>query len=123
MTLTKTLRLNADNDLDLSRGGLAFVTDIDSLVQRVKTRLQTFRGECFLSPETGTPWLTQIFNGTPTYSALNAALLSALSTVDGLKEVSGLEYSFDRKTRILSIKLYILSESGESAAVELESIV
>lgn len=124
MTLTKTILLNADNDLDLSTGGLSLITDLDSLAQRVKVRLQTFRGECFWSPETGVPWLTQIFaGGVPKTSTLNAAIFSALSSVDGIKEIKSIDYEFDKSTRTLDISLSILSETNESLTVNVGSIV
>ena len=124
MTLTKSLKLTDDDDLDISSGGLQMIEGVDGLVQRVRTRLTTFRGEIFNSPGTGVPWLTQVFSGgIPTVSTLNAAIFSALETVDGIKEIRKIEYSFTKETRSLRIDLDILDETGATVNVTLESIV
>lgn len=124
MTLTKVFKLDTENDLDLSTGRIIILTDQESLAQRVQTRLNTFRGECFLDPGVGTPWLTQIFaSGRPTASALNGAILTSLASVSGIREVRGLDYLFDKFTRKLEIQLRIISETKETTELTVEAAI
>jgi len=124
MTLTKVFKLDTNNDLDFSTGNIQVIDGVDSLAQRIQTRLNTFRGECFLDPSTGTPWISQVFTSSlPTTSALNAAIVSSLSTVDGILEIVALDYTFDRRTRKLDISLQILSETNETLTINTGSVV
>jgi hypothetical protein len=123
MTLLNQLKVDTEtNDLDISTGNLVVVTGVDSLVQRIRTRLQTFLGECFLDASLGVPYFQQIFKDkNPRVSALNAAFGDAILSVDGVERILSLNYALDSVTRKLSVDFKVLSESGETSESSFET--
>jgi len=115
MALLEQIKLTSADDFDVSSGNLAIVTGLDSLVQRIRTRLKTFSEECFLDKSLGVPYFQQVFkNKDPRVSALNAAFGDAILSVEGVQRILEINYSLDSATRVLTVNFSVLSQSGDS---------
>lgn len=51
--MSKSFKLDNDNNLVFENQGLVIVEDDDSLAQDVKNRLLLYKGECFYNPDLG----------------------------------------------------------------------
>lgn len=113
---------NATWDLHLeATGNIATVgeTDFPSLLsQRIKHRLQTFKGECFLDREIGVPYYNEILKKNPDLGRIRSLLSSVISEVDGVDKILSLDLSFDRKTRITYVTFRVLGNDGSIATGE-----
>lgn len=109
--LTRQLKL-VNDDLDLSTGNLVLMEPQESLVQRVRTRLQTFLGEVFTNESLGVPYFQQIFGEkNPRVSVLNAGFTGPVLALNGVSRITRLDYELldDRK---LQVFIGVLGEDG-----------
>lgn len=100
----KTLALDSNNNLVLSGGNLVFSTEGAKVVQTVKNRLLTYRGEWFLDEDYGTPWFQTIFVTPVNLSRVESVIKDIIETTDGVDKVISLSViDFNTNNRKLSI--------------------
>jgi len=86
------------------------------LTQRIKHRLQTFRGECFLDRSVGVPYFDEVMKKNPDLSRIRSLLASVINGVEGVKKILSLTVLFAPKTRNLSVNFRVLT--SEDTVVE-----
>lgn len=105
------LKLNPNHDLVIENYGLARVSGIDQIAQRIKTRLQLFFSEWFLDRTIGVPWLTQILVKNPRESVVQGVLKRTILSTPGVNEL--LEFSIlALENRISRISFTVSSSQG-----------
>lgn len=102
-----TLKLNSNNDVYFSDAGrLVVISGVNSdeeILQRVKVRLRSFKGEWFLNTDYGVPYFFDIL-GTKSLD-LNIAesfLRTAILAVEGVKEMIQSVVDYDSAERKVS---------------------
>lgn len=86
------------------------------LAQRIKQRLQTFRGECFLDRSVGVPYFEEVMKKNPDLGRIRSLLASVIKGVEGVVKILSLEILKDNKTRELSVRFRVLG--SEETIVE-----
>lgn len=86
------------------------------LAQRIKHRLQTFRGECFLDRSVGVPYFDEVMKKNPDLGRIRSLLASVINGVEGVKKILSLTVLFAPKTRNLSVNFRVLT--SEDTVVE-----
>lgn len=101
-------------DLALSPEGRMFLrkTLIDIVEQRIRVRLQFFKGEWFLNLEAGTPYFQHILLKGTSDQVIRSVFSQVLRGTEGVKEITSLTWSLNKKTRVLTIKFDLLLEDG-----------
>jgi len=95
----------ATNDLFVdSAGNLATVTNALAVGQHVRQCLMTYRGEWFLNPDIGVPWIQQVMGRRYDPSLAEAVLKAAVFSVDGVTEITSFGVSFARDIRNLDYR-------------------
>jgi hypothetical protein len=122
------LLLDTDGDIVVSGGDVVFATGIEAVVQRLRRRLNLFRGEWFLDLDEGVPWVATdlvseseaILGGK--YSELKArtALRTAILSSPGVVELTALDVSFVSQTRTLVVSFRVRTEFGDTDTQTLE---
>lgn len=107
-------------DLYLSRGRVVLTDDatVESTAQKLRIRLQFFRGEYFADTRQGIPYLVEddeassILGNKIDLVALRVLFREVFLTTPGVASVDELLVSFDDATRIVSIEFVATHESG-----------
>lgn len=103
-------------DLTLDSSGNIAVLSSDwsaLLAQRIKTRLQTFRGELYLDRSAGVPYFGEVLKKHPDVQRVRDLLLTQVVTIPGVQKVLSLELTLDDSTRTFFVDYEILSDGGE----------
>ena len=109
------VKLDANGDIDLSSGSIQFTNGIDAVVQGIKVRLQTVRGELFLNLDEGVPYYEDIFGQRFDEPRIRAAFRGVILSAPGVVELLSLNASFDRSTRQLAVTWAVRTEFGDSS--------
>lgn len=110
--------LNENHDIYADKGTIAIVTDIDEIVQHIKTRLQLFLGEWFLDIEAGVPWFQEIFVKPAKLNEIEVIIKNEILQTEGVNELLEFDLSFDSATRIFNIQFTCNTDLGDSENVE-----
>lgn len=106
-------------DLFLDRTGnistLGKKESSELLCQRIKHRLQTFQGECFLDRNVGVPYFSEVLKKRPDLGRIRSLLASVISSVEGVSKILSLEVLFDQSRRILSVEFRAQAADGTIA--------
>ena len=73
------------------------------LSQRIKHRLQTFRGECYLDRSVGVPYFSEVLKKNPDLSRIRSLLASVISGVTGVLKILELSLDFQQRARALRV--------------------
>lgn len=110
-----------DKDWDVYLGGdgniavLGAKSGGDLLCQRIRHRLQTFRGECFLDRDVGVPYFEEVFKKNPDLGRIRSLLASVISGVEGVAKILTLDILFNRATREFSVTFRAQAVDGTIA--------
>jgi hypothetical protein len=116
------LLLDDNNDLVFRDGDLVFSTGIEAVVQACRIVMQMFRGEWFLNLDAGLPYWESILGQKPAV-AIQAATMyirRELELVDGVVDVTKLEVTYVRETRMLKVEWQVDTEFGETPSDTIE---
>lgn len=98
---------NATWDLVLDgTGNIKTIGSADApalLSQRIKHRLQTFRGECFLDRSVGVPYFSEVLKKNPDLGRIRSLFASIIKGVTGVVKILSLVLDFEQATRRLSV--------------------
>lgn len=89
-----------------STGNIATLGSSDQsslLAQRIKHRLQTFRGECFLDREVGVPYFSEVMKKNPDLERIRSLLASVIAGVEGVAKILSLEVLFNSSERSMAV--------------------
>jgi hypothetical protein len=116
------LALDDDGDLAIEGGGLTIRSGASAVSQRIKTRLQTIRGEWVFDASLGTPWFQQILGGRARarLGLIQQVLRERIADSQGVDRVVSLETNFDAATRGLTVTGSVVAEGGSTVPVGLE---
>lgn len=105
-------------DLALNSKGRMFLrpdNDLKGLVdQRIRVRLQFFKGEWFLNTGAGTPWFQHIIGQKGVPDQTIRAVLSQVLLVEGVNSIDVLTWTIDNKTRRMSVVFALKLQDGST---------
>ena len=96
--------LNADGDLDVVAGRIRKLTGTDAVQQRLKTRLQLFKGDWFRNLLSGIPYHEQIFPKRARPTVRREVFRRAIATMRGISGVPQIALTIDAGARKLSVR-------------------
>lgn len=85
---------------------------VDLICQRVKCRLQTFRGECYLDRNMGVPYFKEVMKKNPDLGKVRSLLAATIVGVEGVKSLEELKIKFDASTREYKVIFRALADNG-----------
>lgn len=85
---------------------------VDLICQRVKCRLQTFRGECYLDRNMGVPYFKEVMKKNPDLGKVRSLLAATIVGVEGVKSLEKLKIKFDASTREYKVIFRALADNG-----------
>jgi len=98
----KTLQM-ADGDIVFSNGSFVYISDSETIKQRLENTLRLDKGSWFFNPEIGIPWF-EIYNKKAVSERLiRSHVERILKTDPEVTTINRLDISFDRKLRKISI--------------------
>lgn len=110
-------------DLQLDKSGnIACLGDTlekgyaDLVCQRVRHRLQTFQGECYLDRSVGLPYYAEVLKKNPDLRRVRALILSTIHDVPGISKIIDLQVDFSARTR--EYKVRFRAETTDEVIVE-----
>lgn len=116
-TLERDFLLDSNGDLDLSNLDIKLTSDEQTVAQRIRRRLLTFREEWFLDETLGIPYYTEILGIKNPLDAIRAIFISEINKVPGVKEILDFELSLDNETRIANIACSIITTTNANISV------
>lgn len=92
---------------------------VDLICQRVKCRLQTFRGECYLDRNMGVPYFKEVMKKNPDLGKVRSLLAATIVGVEGVKSLEELKIKFDASTREYKVIFRALADNGNEVNGEI----
>lgn len=86
------------------------------LSQRIRHRLQTFRGECFLDRSVGVPYFSEVLKKNPDLRRVKNLLVATINGVEGVKKI--IDFSVDFSARTREYKVVFKAEADDGTIVE-----
>jgi hypothetical protein len=117
--------LDADGDIDFSRGGMSLSTGLTAVVQGIGINLAMMRGEWFLDLDAGVPWLANdvvpeaeaILGARPNEARMRFEVRDAILRTPGVLAVTALLVDFDGDTRAMTVDWRASTVFGDTAGV------
>jgi hypothetical protein len=76
-----------DNDLFFENGRLRLIRGAEEKAQKIRNRLQLFRGEWFLDVRVGVPYFASVFIKAPDLELVKRIFRRAIMSVEGVADV------------------------------------
>jgi len=99
-------------DLVVQNGDLMIVNNGKRVAQQVLITLREWLGEWFLKTSDGVPYLEYILVKNPNEAHVQQILTEAIESVEGVKNVTELEFVFNRILRTLTVSYEIDTDYG-----------
>lgn len=109
------LLLDADGDIDVSAGDLAFALGAAGVVQACESALSLVLAEWFLDLAQGVDYFGKVLVKNPNLLVVNGLIRAALLAVPFVNEVVSLGVGFAGDTRTLSITWRVSTDFGVTA--------
>lgn len=93
--------IDADNDWLYGKGANDYRQDTLAIAQNIKTRLQSFLGDCFFDVNAGVDWFNLL--GAKDLTALKLSIASTILNTEGVVELVQLFFDLNPANRDLSI--------------------
>lgn len=100
------------SDLIVHGGDLMIVDNAERVAQQVLITLREWLGEWFLKTSDGIPYLEYILVKNPNEAHIRQILTQAIESVEGVKDVTELEFAFNRILRTLTVSYEIDTDYG-----------
>jgi hypothetical protein len=104
-------------DLVLRDGDLYLVRDAASIVQDIDMRLRFWKGEWFLDPNVGVPYLEKILVKPPRLQDAEAVFRELLLAVPGVSRIIDLRVTYEGQLRNLRVRWNVATDLGELSGV------
>lgn len=115
------LKLTDANDLKFDSSlRLSWTTGLDAVAQRLKIRMQMFKGEWFLDLDAGVPYWEDILGQKYDEAQVLAAFRGVLVKTRDVVKILSLTSSFDASTRKLKITWHVTTAFGDTEPDSLE---
>ena len=108
MILKPDLMLDSNSDLAIENGDLQLTDGKQTLEQRIKRALLTFKGEWFLDEDIGIPYFQEILGQKNSIEAIKAIFVDAILKIEGVQELKDLKIKLNNEERGLGINFTIL---------------
>jgi hypothetical protein len=107
-------KLDAAGDYTFGNSGADFfVNSAEAVAQAVMTRLKLWRGEWFVDPRDGTPWLEQI-TGAHNQGVRDMAIKQRILQTPGVLAITQYHSSLDPVTRKFAVTATVRTVFGET---------
>ena len=106
------------SDLIVQGGDLMIVDNAERVAQQVLITLREWLGEWFLKTSDGIPYLEYILVKTPNEAHIRQILTQAIESVEGVKDVTELEFAYNHVLRTLAVAYEIDTDYGLSTRKE-----
>jgi len=117
--LINDLRLDTvTHDLKIENFDLSIVSGTDVISQRLKIRLEFFRGEWFLDTTVGVPFYEDILVKNPDIPNIETILKAEILDTPGVVELLAFESSFDAQARKLTVTFTVSTDYGTVTITE-----
>lgn len=93
-------------------GDIVLIDGAERVRQQLEFRLSLWRGEWFLDPSFGTPYENRILGKALTLEGAIAAIRTEIMAVEGVNTITRFDYTYERKTRKLTIDFECATEYG-----------
>lgn len=95
--------LTGEGELEITAGNLRAVTGTEALAQRLRVRLQLFRGDWFLDVLQGVPYHDFVLRKRTSPAVRREVFRRAIVTMRGVRELVSLDVQLDPATRTLAV--------------------
>jgi len=103
--------LTADNDFTFGRGIQNYRTDLNAIKLNIKTRLQSWKGDCFYAEAEGVDWNNLLDVGTK--DLLDSDVKRVILQSEGVLKIKSYESILDNDVRNLNIQSTISTIYGD----------
>jgi hypothetical protein len=110
-------------DLVIEDGDLVIVAGPAAIAQDWNLRVALFRGEWPLDRRIGIDYQGLIFGPKPPDALLRHIYTRVTQETAGVKSIERLEFTFDRRTRQLTVDAAVIAETGESVPLVFKDIL
>lgn len=100
------------SDLIVQGGDLMIVDNAERVAQQVLITLREWLGEWFLKTSDGIPYLEYILVKNPNEAHIRQILTKAIESVEGVKDVTELEFAYNHVLRTLAVAYEIDTDYG-----------
>lgn len=100
------------SDLIVRGGDLMIVDNAERVAQQVLITLREWLGEWFLKTSDGIPYLEYILIKNPNEAHIRQILTQAIESVEGVKDVTELEFAYNHVLRTLAVAYEIDTDYG-----------
>lgn len=100
------------SDLLVQGGDLMIVDNAERVAQQVLITLREWFGEWFLKTSDGIPYLEYILVKTPNEAHIRQILTQAIESVEGVRDVTELDFTFNHVLRTLAVAYEIDTDYG-----------
>lgn len=100
------------SDLIVQDGDLMIVDNAERVAQQVLITLREWLGEWFLKTSDGIPYLEYILVKTPNKAHIRQILTQAIESVEGVRDVTELDFTFNHVLRTLAVAYEIDTDYG-----------
>jgi hypothetical protein len=114
------LAQNQAGDLVFTNNELTFVEGADEVVQRLRQRLRTFKGEDFMNTENGVDYYGNVLIKNPSPTVVEATIKAEIEGTPGVISITAFNIDADPSTRTFTLNFAVQSVDGP---IELEEIV
>lgn len=101
----KTRGLDSNDDWEFGRGKQAYVSDKDAVSQNIKTRLRSWKGDCFFDVDSGVDWTNFLDKGKKTQ--LDLDIKRVILQTAGVLRINSFSSTLDSAERNLTITVTI----------------
>lgn len=106
------LKIDENGDLIVERYGLKRITNLEQTAQRIRTRLNMFRGEYFLDENIGMPWFESILRKNPRADTVKSVFKQTILTTPSVLELKDFSIT-DGNIRNLQVQFKVTAEEGD----------
>lgn len=103
--------IDLNNDFDFGQGRNNYKRDIYAVAQNIKTRLQSFLGDCFFDPRHGVDWFTLL--GGKNFTALKLAIITCILNTQYVVRLVEIDFIPNPDDRSVYIKYTVDTEYGQ----------
>ena len=109
--MTSVRAIDIDNDWQFGKGKNDYRFDLNAIAQNIKTRLQSFLGDCFFAEQEGIDWFNLL--GNKDKLQLNLAVSSVILNTEGVTLIQNYTLAIDQ-SRNSTLSYEILTVFGSS---------
>lgn len=106
------LALDKNNDIFIEGGTFKRTYDGAYIVQKVRSVLNTVKGEVSSDPDFGIPYFTEIFQKPVDIGQVASIFKTAILEIDGVNELLDFDFDYLPDTRIFSLSFSLNTDYG-----------